>query len=81
MVTSDWSSDVCSSDLRDLVEADKENAAQLIHQAAAQIAGPEADRGQARKKLDTLKAILSRAADIASPALEIVSSILRLIAH
>jgi hypothetical protein len=66
---------------RDLVEADKENAAQLIHQAAAQIAGPEADRGQVRKKLDTLKAILSRAADIASPALEIVSSILRLIAH
>jgi hypothetical protein len=64
-----------------LADADKQGAAQLINEIATQAAGPTPDSGNIRKKLESLTAIVARAADVTQPALEIISAILRLIAH
>ena len=65
-----------SEELRD---EDREQAAQLIHEAATDIAGAEPRRGKIRATLESFKATVSQASDIASPALGIISKVIELV--
>jgi hypothetical protein len=66
---------------KDLPDGAKEEAATTIHEVAGDLTDPGHDTGQTRTKLERLRATISRAADIAAPALEIIAAILSLLAH
>jgi len=57
-----------------LSDAEKDEAAGLVHEAARDVGESSPQAG--RSKLEALKAVLVRAADIATPALEIASKVI-----
>jgi hypothetical protein len=65
----------------DIDDSTREEAAGLIHEVAGELEAPERDASAIRAKLGKLRAAVSRVADIAEPALSIISSVLRLLRH
>ncbi|MEV7658091.1 hypothetical protein AB0O39_28475 [Streptomyces anulatus] len=60
---------------RDLPDADREEAAGAVHDLARITAEPEPDTATARTRLQQLRELLTAGADIAQPALAIVTSV------
>ncbi|WP_331735625.1 hypothetical protein OG333_37150 (plasmid) [Streptomyces anulatus] len=60
---------------RDLSDADREEAAGAVHDLARITAEPEPDTATARTRLQRLRELLTAGADIAQPALAIVTSV------
>ncbi|ADP81544.1 hypothetical protein [Pseudofrankia inefficax] len=66
-------------DSDDLAASDKEDAVQAVHEIADGVATKSKSRITLKGTLQALKDVVSGAADIAGPAIEIVSSILTLV--
>ena len=62
-----------------LGDGEREQAARLIHEVAEEIASTEPEGGKIRTTLESIKAIVSQASDIAGPALGIISKVFELI--
>jgi hypothetical protein len=65
----------------DIGDDAKEEAARLVHEVAGELEAPERDSRAIRARLEKLRAAVGRVADIAEPALSIISSVLKLLGH
>jgi hypothetical protein len=63
---------------KDLPDADREDAVEALHTVAEQVRDDKANRLTLKGTLDAVKGIVSKAADIAAPAIAIIGTVLKL---